>query len=405
VSGLADFVTLDLETTGLSPRIDRIVEVGLVRTSPSGRVVEEFTTLINPERDIGPTFIHGIHAGEVAVAPKFSEVAASIAEIINGCIVVAHNAAFDRRFLEAELVRAGRSFESFDVLCTLELMRLLFERGPRRLADCCTQLGIQLGSAHHALDDARMTSRLLHELSDRFRPPFDLKPAWIDPNPPSTRPAVLRGENSPREREATYLQGLVEKLPERDDLDFISASGVFEYLNLLDRVLEDRKISDVEARALTDFAVELGLTQSSVKALHASYLANLCGVARQDEVVTESELRDIATVATLLRVEEWEGLLESPGPASPVRQVTQGLTPGQSVCFTGGREAEKAEMKALAVERGLVVKSSVSKALSLLVVADADSQSGKATKARQYGTRIVTAAVFRGMLAQMLPGA
>ncbi len=68
-------------------------------TDDTGRIEEEWTTLVNPHRDIGPTNIHGIAAADVAEAPDFAEVSDRILEVLAGRVVVAHNASFDMRFL------------------------------------------------------------------------------------------------------------------------------------------------------------------------------------------------------------------------------------------------------------------------------------------------------------------
>src|ERR687886_2108778 len=83
---------LDVETTGLSPRTDRIVELGVVLLDDRGEVEAEFETLINPGRDVGPTHLHGIRAADVAEAPSFAEVAPYLRSLLSGRVVVAHNA-------------------------------------------------------------------------------------------------------------------------------------------------------------------------------------------------------------------------------------------------------------------------------------------------------------------------
>lgn len=396
-----DFVTFDLETTGLSPRTDRIIEIGIVRTSPTGQIVEEFSTLVNPKRDVGPTEIHGITAGEVLGAPVFGEIVGAIAELINGCILVAHNASFDRRFLLSELERARRGYGPIDVICTLQLVKMSFSGGPRRLADCCSEFGIEMGEAHQAINDARATSRLFHHLLQLGELPFEPEVSWIDPLPVAVAQAFNRGFESPRSREATYVRQLVEKLPARDDSGVVSAVNVSQYLNFLDRVLEDRAISATEADELFEFAREFSFSSSQVETLHASYLAGLCSLAWRDGVVTDVERADLGSVAMLLGIKEWEQLLDGGLTAAAHTFSRPCLAPGLSVCFTGGKEADKRAMASEALAKGLLVKTSVSKKLDILVLADADSQSGKAQKAREYGTRMVSAQVFRELLWEM----
>src|SRR3954467_7200996 len=98
---------VDLETTGVLPSVDRVVEVGVVLLDDAEAVEDEFTTLVDPGRDIGPTSIHGIAAGEVLGAPTFAEIAPYLNTLLSGRVVVAHNALFDLRFLAREFGRAG----------------------------------------------------------------------------------------------------------------------------------------------------------------------------------------------------------------------------------------------------------------------------------------------------------
>src|SRR3712207_1818935 len=86
---------VDVETTGLSPRTDRIVEIGIVLLDSRGEVESEFETLINPGRDVGPTGIHGISASDVVDAPLFGDVAPHLRSLLAGRVVVALNALFD----------------------------------------------------------------------------------------------------------------------------------------------------------------------------------------------------------------------------------------------------------------------------------------------------------------------
>jgi DNA polymerase III epsilon subunit-like protein len=106
----ASIAVIDVETTGLSPRCgDRIVELAIVVIHAHGPILREFVTLLNPERDIGPTHIHGLTASDVRHAPRFADVAGLVTETLAGCTAIAgHNIAFDHRFLRAEFERLNQ---------------------------------------------------------------------------------------------------------------------------------------------------------------------------------------------------------------------------------------------------------------------------------------------------------
>src|SRR3954454_9923654 len=160
---------IDVETTGLSPRTDRIVELGVVLLDDRGEVEAEFETLLNPGRDVGPTNLHGIRAADVVEAPTFADVAPYLRSLLTGRVVVAHNALFDLRFLGRELARAGQPAELPPTLCTMRLAPLFFGPGTRSLQALCGFVDIPLVHGHAALHDARATAELmLHMLSSHL---------------------------------------------------------------------------------------------------------------------------------------------------------------------------------------------------------------------------------------------
>ena len=158
-----EFAVLDFETTGSSPsRGDRAIEIGVVRARSDGSELARYETLLRAGGRPGPTHVHGITAGMMADAPPFDDVAGDVAAILDGAVLVAHNAPFDTRFLAAEFFRAGHTPPDVRRLCTVQLMR----RGrpglsSYRLTSCCRAAGVRLDNHHTALDDALATSKVL----------------------------------------------------------------------------------------------------------------------------------------------------------------------------------------------------------------------------------------------------
>jgi len=100
---------IDVETTGLYPGKDRVVEIAVVVVTPDGKRLGEFSTLVNPERDVGPTSVHGLTAQDVYSAPRFGELAGHLISVLDGTVAIAgHNVWFDQSFLKAEFERLGR---------------------------------------------------------------------------------------------------------------------------------------------------------------------------------------------------------------------------------------------------------------------------------------------------------
>jgi DNA polymerase III subunit epsilon len=159
-----DLVFVDLETTGGSAIHDRITEVGIVRLR-DGATIEEWSTLVNPERRI-PAYIEsftGISNEMVASAPRFSEVAERVLDKLRGSaacpappVFVAHNARFDYGFLRAEFRRLSIPFAA-RVLCTVKLSRRLFPEHVRHSLDAVmARHDLACGARHRALGDAQV---------------------------------------------------------------------------------------------------------------------------------------------------------------------------------------------------------------------------------------------------------
>jgi DNA polymerase III subunit epsilon len=144
---------VDLEMTGLSPRDDRVIEVCAVRAR-GGRVEDVLTTLVRPEGGaFGNAHIHGIDPAEVETAPTFAAIAARLDEVLAGAVLVAHAAAWDVAFLEAERGRAGRPCRIAHYLDTLALSRRAFALPSHSLSALCQAFGIAPGRAHRAASD------------------------------------------------------------------------------------------------------------------------------------------------------------------------------------------------------------------------------------------------------------
>ena len=155
---------IDVETTGLHPSTDRIVELAIVNLDEHGDLETSWSTRINPERDPGPTFAHGLTADMLADAPLFAAVAAELARHIEGRVLAAHNVNFDYNFIRYEFDRAGLETPTTPTLCTIRAAWAVGRRqrgGSRKLADLCLNEGIQYDDEHTALGDALATADLV----------------------------------------------------------------------------------------------------------------------------------------------------------------------------------------------------------------------------------------------------
>lgn len=210
-------VVLDTETTGLFPGLGhRIVEIGAVRLE-NWREVGQVSTLIQPGRKMEPkaSRVNGISDDDLVGQPTFGEVSDELLALLDGAVVVAHNAEFDAGFLGQELLIHGLKANTQAAtlpnpwLCTLLLARRHFHFGRNNLSHIARQLGVRMGRAHRALSDVYMTAEILKRMvrtleQRRFETVDDLlhaqgnpiyTPTFAAPLPDVVRDALANGRN------------------------------------------------------------------------------------------------------------------------------------------------------------------------------------------------------------------
>ncbi|MET7419454.1 TerD family protein [Dactylosporangium sp. NPDC005555] len=161
------YAVVDVETTGLHAPRDRVVQVAVAQMEPDGTLGTVWSTLVDPGCDPGPVHIHGITRERLAGAPRFDAVVAHLAELLEGRVLVAHNAAFDWRFLAAEAHRAVHRLPVSSRLCTLALSRRLdLPTASLSLAALAAHWGVAQARPHDAEDDTRVLTEILrHSLA------------------------------------------------------------------------------------------------------------------------------------------------------------------------------------------------------------------------------------------------
>ncbi|MFN8258833.1 MAG: exonuclease domain-containing protein [Bacteroidales bacterium] len=159
------YCIIDIETTGLSPDTEKITEIAIY-VHDGNRVVDEFTSLLNPERPI-PYFITrmtGITNEMVENAPRFYEIARKIIELTENRIFVAHNVEFDYGFVKSEFASLGYEFKR-NRLCTVKLSKKIFPGLPSySLGKITGHFGISISDRHRAAGDAFATVKLFEHL-------------------------------------------------------------------------------------------------------------------------------------------------------------------------------------------------------------------------------------------------
>ena len=373
------FVVVDVETTGFG-RNDRIVEIAVVTLDPvSLETADEYDTLINPERDVGPTHVHGISASMVEAAPIFREVAVEVGRQLNGNVLIAHNLPFDARMLGNEFRRLAVPFDTGTGMCTLSVTR-------QKLSLACQDRGIARTQDHRALSDARATAELAREL----RIPdsgHDAGAARIGhiphaPNPRTLRRGLADNATSPMRRVVSRA-----RYPHADE-------AVCHYLYLLDWVLDDGVIDTDEQSELDRVARELGISDRARRRAHEDYFGCIITAAERDGVITPAEHELMTGVADQLRISRTRIPAVTPATA-PER-----IPAGSRVCFTGaatvGSEVLPREiLERMAEDAGFRCVRSVTKSgCDVLVAADTSSASSKTRNARKWDIPVVSTADF-----------
>ena len=226
------YSVVDIETTGNGYKGQKITEIS-VFLFDGEKIIDEFTSLVNPEQAI-PYFITnltGITEAMVRTAPKFYEIAKKVAEITKDAIFVAHNVNFDYNIIRDEFKSLGFDFKR-KKLCTVRLSRKIIPGlSSYSLGNICTAEGIEIAARHRAKGDAEATVELFSRLLKR------------DDN------FTINSFLNAKSREATLPplldKQVVDKLPERH--------GVYYFKNLEKEVIYVGKANNIKQRVISHF--------------------------------------------------------------------------------------------------------------------------------------------------------
>ena len=248
------YAIVDLETTGGRPGEHRITEFACYVYNGE-EVVDEFSTLINPERKIPYqiTRITGIDDKMVRTAPKFYEVAKRIFEITDGKIFVAHNVNFDYGFLKYEFESLGGTFVR-KKLCTANYSRkILPGKRSYSLGALCKEYGIEIRNRHRAAGDAEATVKLLKLL------------LGVE----SMKTVDLFTDQRLREINGVAQLEIINRLP--------NTTGVYYFHDANDELIYIGKSKHIRSRVLSHFATNLTNKSREMKQRIADINFEECG--------------------------------------------------------------------------------------------------------------------------------
>jgi DNA polymerase-3 subunit epsilon len=300
--GLADRVIrdtpvaiIDFETTGLNAGVDRVVEVSVVRVEPGQKPELVLDTLVNPERRMAATDIHGITEEDVAGAPRFEEIAGNLVKGLYDCIIAAYNVYFDIGFLEYELGKAGLKY-SPPYLCLMYLRPMIGLGSRCSLDDACRFHCIEYSKKHRASADALAGARLwnlyLEAIKDRkvrtFKELATLKSYKFiqsferDPLVPPVADNLKSTKRLKSRRIPVEVVEAVAPVLSRQDVHH-------SYWEALKTVLSDLEVAKEEIAYLTKKKQELGLAPEEVRSLHARAFADLISQCVEDKELSDDE--------------------------------------------------------------------------------------------------------------------
>lgn len=332
---------VDLETTGLSPTSDRVVEIAVVRIDPGQPPRLVLDTLVNPQRRVTASEIHGIYDDDVIGAPLFGELMSPIAAAVDGAAIAAFNVYFDMRFLEAEFSANSASL-AHPYLCLMWLRPALGLGSRATLTNTCADLGVPHTSDHRAANDAMASAELwskylaaadamgLRTFGDlasvksyKFMKSFDSSPTTRSGvNLPPLRTA-LKPRKASRSGASTTTAALREQVVSADSSAAQQRSrGLVSYWDAMTTAIVDGQITEREIDELLALQQHLQLDDDSRRYVHGKVLAGVLDDVMRDRRIDSAEAAWMNHVMQLLRRLGW--------------------APGDDASFTTERQERKA---------------------------------------------------------------
>lgn len=293
LTGTGEYIVLDVETTGLRPFQQRLIEVCALKIR-EGETIDVFTTLLNPEKRL-PRFITeltGITEGMVQDAPRFAAVADNLLHFLGERLIVGHNVRFDISFVNAELARVRKPPLINPRLDTLSLaVRLLPGLKKPNLERMAATLGVPITHRHRAEGDARLTAESLHRLLPLA------KQAGLPTLAAMQAVAIPANAEPHGNASGVEAVGSGKAYLDRAWLKTVPhAPGVYRMLDEHGRIIYVGKAKSLHDRVSSYYSQHLGLTRKMDGLLEA--------VARIEVEVVGSELEALLLESRLIHREQ-----------------------------------------------------------------------------------------------------
>jgi DNA polymerase-3 subunit epsilon len=389
------YTAVDVETTGLSDQ-DRIVELAAVVFRGDGEILDEYATVVDPVTvsTSATSGIHGLTDAHVAGAPRADTVLAELWRLSAGTVLVAHNLAFEQRFLTHESLRARMAVPEMLSLCTLRTGRAQLDGRTFKLGPLYkTATGQWPDDGHTALGDARATADILCWMLRQA--PGGLYFRHWPPQAPDPRYArVVPGKVAPRPTPArsNELADFVKRFPRSRTPRPATPDAEEHYLALLGEVVADERITVDEAAALESCARAGGLTQVQLENLHHRAFFLVLG----DEVnippadltpVRRRELLSLATALGARPVIDALSPLVKADKAEARKPASTGYLRGWRIGLDPASGYQLDHLRDLAQQHDASVAKRLTKTVRFLATTVADSPDQ--AKARELGLMVI----------------
>lgn len=279
------FLVIDLETSGLDPANDDVLEVAAVVVPPRGKPHVALESLVRPMRRVRGTEFHGITDSLVADAPEFGALIPSLESLAANRVVAGHNAQFDMRFLAERFADYDRQFAP-PFVCTMGMMDVLGLGARWSLGHACGHFNLEHHAEHSAAGDAMAAALLLQRLVKGLRSkgietfaqlqgaaewtrslerdPIPAPPTLISTASTTTRPRATGGRSARR-------------------------TALAEYRDLVLRVLADLVVDEQELALVRQTRTDSGLSEPEWRAVHAQVFAAMINRYVEDRGIDANE--------------------------------------------------------------------------------------------------------------------
>jgi DNA polymerase III epsilon subunit-like protein len=375
------FAVLDFETNGLGPWED-ILEIGVVLLDSDLNIEDEFGTLVDSKKRVKNPWAHGIDNPQLIGAPTEPVAFRHLLHLLSGRYVVAHNAGFEKRFLEYHSELLGLGGEDLSAVQLIDTMPIAQELcGKRKLTEVSNALGL-IHNAHTALSDAQVTAMILQRAAQANSKKFatQLAAASVWPKRFShsqTLPSFHRLSDAELERaRSAWLETVAYGSETTSD------ESVELYRELVTLFSLNFDLSSLEKAELVSVIEELKLDRATVESIHQQVLNKLLAIRFPNAMLSRRTYL-LSSLAQNLGVSVASDKLISNGA-----DLHDLLKPGHKLMLSGKLSENQDRLSSVLQRRGFVLTKDLSEA-DVVVIGYKDSTNKLIREARAQRTPVI----------------